>query len=72
MLVLFLSAAGTAMFLTVGAPAAWLLDWGGDDVVLSPSLATWVWERREADVLASLINWDLIRFSSITYPVLAK
>lgn len=47
------------MFLTVGAPAAWLLDWGGDDVVLSPSLATWVWERREADVLASLIDWDL-------------
>lgn len=60
------------MFLTVGAPAGWLLDWGGDDVVLSPSLATWVWERREADVLASLIDWDLIRFSSITYPVLAK
>lgn len=60
------------MFLTVGAPASWLLDWGGDDVVLSPSLVTWAWERREADVLASLIDWDLIRFSSITFPVLAK
>lgn len=60
------------MFLTVGAPAGWLLDWGGDDVVLSPSLVTWAWERREADVLASLIDWDLIHFSSITYPVLAK
>lgn len=46
------------MFLTVGAPAAWLLDWGGDDVVLSPSLVTWAWERREADVLASSIDWD--------------
>lgn len=64
------------MFLTVGAPAGWLLDWGGDDVVLSPSLVTWAWERREADVLASLIDWDLeggvVHFSSITYPVLAK
>lgn len=60
------------MFLTVGAPASWLLVWGSYGVGLSPSLATWVWERREADVLASLIDWDLIRFSSITYPVLAK
>lgn len=36
------------MFHTVGALAAWFLDWGDGNVGLSPSLAAWVCKQREA------------------------